>query len=150
VPLELSELGWESSREVSADERETSADEALLLWLRAARFRRAAERAVRRHGLTFSQWRVLHGLRRVVGSGDAVSQQTIGRYIEMDENTLSAVTRRLIARDLISWGPDAWGWSYRLFVTDRGIALLNVVREDVVRAARLAELASARGAVKGL
>jgi DNA-binding MarR family transcriptional regulator len=108
-------------------------DEALERWLEGARFRRAADRAIRRHGLTFAQWRVLRAVLQLQELRKAaVSQHAVEERIEMDANTVSAVTKRLTDKGLVSWSVDDRNWAYRLLVTSEGAALLARVAEVVM------------------
>ena len=50
----------------------------------------------------------------------------------MDENTISAVMRRLVEKDWVSWGMDCFGFAYRLFATESGTALLDETRGPIV------------------
>jgi DNA-binding MarR family transcriptional regulator len=124
---------------LSEEERRT--DEALHVWLEAARFRRAANRALRAYGVSFSQWRLLHAVERLVRETlDAVSELDLARYTEMDVNTVSAVMHRLSGKGLLSWGPDAWGFSLRILATEEGKALLALTRGEVLHSFRDCQL----------
>jgi len=94
-------MGHEEWQPTEADRR---MDEVLAAWATAARFRRLALRALRRHRLTFSQWRVLQAADRLVREkDDAVSQLEIARRIESDEGTVSKVVARLMDRGCSTW-----------------------------------------------
>jgi DNA-binding MarR family transcriptional regulator len=128
-------------RPVVLTEQDRSTDAALLVWLEAARFRRAANRALRAYNVSFSQWRLLHATERLVRETlDAVSELDLARYTEMDVNTVSAVMHRLTRKGLLSWGPDAWGFSLRILATDQGKALLASTRGEVLRSFRDCQL----------
>jgi DNA-binding MarR family transcriptional regulator len=129
-------IGHQEWKPTEADRR---LDEVLGAWAAAALFRRLALRALRRHGLTFAQWRVLQATERLVREkDDAVSQLAIARRIESDEGTVSKVVARLMDKGLLDVGPDAWGWSYRILVTSWGEQALKASYEDIMHAAALA------------
>jgi DNA-binding MarR family transcriptional regulator len=115
---------------------EIRADTALELWTRAATFRRRVNRALKRHGLTLSGWRMLHAAARLVEeAGDMVSQLDISRRAGIDQNTVSVLTPRLADKGWLSWGPDCYDFAYRIFVTDEGKALLAATLGQVLAAA---------------
>jgi DNA-binding MarR family transcriptional regulator len=111
--------------------------EALLArWLRAVQFRRKVERALRRKGLTFAQWRVLHAAQRLVlETNDAVSQRKIQQRTQSDANTISAVVKRLTAKGLVDWDLNDRDWSYRILVTEKGATLLEAASRLVLSVA---------------
>jgi DNA-binding MarR family transcriptional regulator len=115
---------------------EIRADDALERWTQAAAFRRRVNRALKKHGLTLSGWRMLHAAARLVEeAGDMVSQLDISRRARIDQNTVSVLTFRLADKGWLSWGPDCYDFGYRIFVTEEGQALLDATRGQVLAAA---------------
>lgn len=121
--------------ELSPDEQ--AADAAMVIWAKAARFRRLAQAGLRERGLTFAQWRLLEAIDRLVREKqDAVSQLELVKRTEMDANTTSAVLARLFEKGLVSFDLDAWGVTYRLLICAKGEAMLGAAREAVLQAAQ--------------
>lgn len=114
---------------------EQAADDAMAVWLRAARFRRRVQRELRPLGLTFAQWRFLDAVDRLVRERrDAVSQLDLVGRAEMDENTTSAIMVRLRDKGFLSYDIDAWGVCYRILLSDRALKALRAARHVVVLA----------------
>lgn len=108
------------------------------VWLNAVRFRRLVSRVLRRYGLTFSQWRVLHAAERLIREVDEpVSQLAIARRVDGDEGTVSRVALKLMHEGFLDIGPDGWGWSYRVLVTIKGQQALESIRPEVDRIAAM-------------
>ena len=141
--------GWQRAGQQTArrrlDEEEVAAraeqwerlDAALAWWLDAARFRRRVDRALRRKGITFAQWRVLRTASRLTeGPTEGVSQRAIGERIQMDANTISAIVKRLTEKGLIDWDVLDRDWSYLILVTKKGYALLEKTERVVLSAVR--------------
>lgn len=105
--------------ELNGDEKKV---DALLATLHeAARFKRRAIRLLLELELTFVEWRVLRATQRaVLELDDAVSQQEVARYAVMDEGSVCVAMRRLYQRGLVDIGFDAWGWSERILLMQRG------------------------------
>lgn len=111
------------------------AEELFGLWVDATAFRRAVNRKLKRHGVTFSQWRFLLAAQLLVDEvGDMVSQQDIARRAGMDENTASVLTFRLARKGWLSVGIGGLRYAYRLFVTDDGKAVLSATRRLILDA----------------
>jgi DNA-binding MarR family transcriptional regulator len=130
------DLALKRRRTLPLTSEEHLADRAMAAWAKAARFRHVVQRDLRSHDLTFAQWRVLDAVDRLVReSGDAVSQQDLATRTAMDENTVSAVMRRLLRKSHVSFDFDAWEFSYRLLLTSSGAEAVHEGRRIVVRAA---------------
>lgn len=101
-------------------------------YLRAWRWRRVVEEALRISELTFTQWLVLDGTARSVAAArDAVSQSDVARRIELDRMTVSQVIRTLVERGLVDRGPSASGPALRLILTRKGRQVLLEATEAV-------------------
>ena len=108
---------------------EEAADAAIEAWIRAARFRRALERALRPHGLTFALWRVLHIADRMIRTlGDAVTQNDVARRADLHPSTISYLMGTLARRALVDRAPDYFGTAWRIYLTKDGKALLAATR----------------------
>ncbi len=114
---------------------EQAADDAMAVWLRAARFRRCVQRELRPLDLTFAQWRFLDAVDRLVRERrDAVSQLDLVGRAEIDENTTSALMARLRDKGFVDYNLDAWGVCYRILLSDRARKALRAARRIVVLA----------------
>jgi hypothetical protein len=133
VPREPERLSTEEMEHDAAMER----------WMLAARFRREANRLLKPCGISFGAWRVLDGVDRLVRRhGDCVSQLEVAAYCDIDANTASSHVWKLARNGELSLGLDAWGQCYRIFVAEKGTALLAEARSAVIGAARETGLVS--------
>lgn len=108
---------------------EEAADSAIDSWIRAVRFRRDLERALRPHGLTFALWRVLHIADRMIRTlGDAVTQNDVARRADLHPSTVSYLMGTLAERALVDRAPDYFGTAWRVYLTSDGKALLAATR----------------------
>ncbi len=118
-------------------EDEVAAHAALRFWMDAARLRRRANRVLRPFGVSFAAWRVLFAVDWLVReNGDAINEVAVMQACELDANTISAHVRRLSKRGLLSLGLDGWAWAYRIYVTEKGKALLAGASSAFIEAAR--------------
>jgi len=100
---------------------ESSTAEALRAFMLAMRFRRRANRALARLGISFAQWRVLEATWRLIRrSGDAVSHLDVSSELELDEASVSRLMHILSARGWVDHGPDLRFYAWRVWVTDAG------------------------------
>ena len=103
-----------------------SARALIVLWLNATRARHRAERALRRHDLSFPLWWVLYVTDELIReSSDAVSQRAVSRRTELDKATVSYLMGVLARRSLVDRGPEFGGTSYRIWLTASGETLLE-------------------------
>jgi DNA-binding MarR family transcriptional regulator len=129
--------GLHQRRNIERTVEERSTDQALAQWLRLAPFRRVLNRALQRHGITFSQWRVLDAAERLVREyDDNVGQYEIAAQCELDEGTASKVLRRLGRLGLVDTEPEFWGQLNGVLMTKKGRALLGDTRGMLIRVAR--------------
>lgn len=118
-------------------EEEVVVDAGVGFWMDAARLRRRANRRLRPFGVSFAIWRVLYAVDRLVRErGDAVNEVEVMEACELDANTISAHVRRLSTLGLLSLGLDGWAWAYRIYVTEKGKALLAGASSAFVEAVR--------------
>jgi DNA-binding MarR family transcriptional regulator len=104
-------------------------------WVHAARLRRAVEVALRRSGLSFALWWTLYTTDQLIREvGDAVSQQSVARRMDLDKSSVSYLMTTLANRGLVDRGPDAFSWMYRIWLSDKGSALLAASTIAVTRA----------------
>ena len=116
---------------------EQSFDAGIALYMRAARFRRACTRKLRRFGLSFPLWWVLMVTDRLVReTNDAVSQLDVCRRTQLDKSSVSYLMGRLSELALVDRGPDEWCLAWRIFVTTKGKQLLGEVRAAMGEVAR--------------
>jgi hypothetical protein len=121
-------------RAVELTRDEMKVDGMLATLHEAARFRRRAIRLLREEELTFVEWRVLRAMHRAIREfRDAVSQQVVAGYAQMDEGSVCVAMNRLGRRGLVDISFDAWGWSERILLNDA--ALVKLERAERVLAA---------------
>lgn len=107
-------------------------DTAMECWNRARNFRRRVERIVRRRGISFARWQVLEATQRLIReTGDAVSQRQVMRRTRHSESSVSEQMRSLSLSGLVDVGPDAWGVSYRIWMTAKGERLIARLRAEL-------------------
>jgi DNA-binding MarR family transcriptional regulator len=95
-------------------------------WREAERWRRRVEGALIGSGLTFRQWLVLDAIRFLVEeTGDAINQNQIAAYVELDRRAISDVMGPLEKKWLVSRGPPMSGWAWRVFLTEEAEVLLR-------------------------
>ena len=113
-------------------------DEWIQRWLAGERWRLRVERALRPSKVTFSQWRVLDALARLIDeTNDAVSQIQVARHLQMGKTTLCGVLQRLERRGLVDQAPAFSSTANRIFLTEVGkdLARQGRSRLDAVSAA---------------
>jgi DNA-binding MarR family transcriptional regulator len=94
-------------------------------WLAAMRWQRRVEWALARFDLSFFQWLVLDSLATIHReTRDAVSQVQVSRRLELGRASISRLMARLDRRGLVDIAP-AWPTKeYRIYLTQKGKALL--------------------------
>jgi DNA-binding MarR family transcriptional regulator len=98
-------------------------------------FRRAVNRKLKQRGATFTQWRFLLAARLLANElGDKVSRQEIARRAGTDENTATVLMLRLARKGWLSVGIGGVRSAYRLFVTNKGKAVLAATLQLVLDA----------------
>ena len=99
-------------------------------WLRAMRWRRSVQAALRERGLTFTQPQVLEALQTLIRERqDAVSHTDVAVHLELDRVTVGAVMRLLERRGLVSHGDAYMSDAWRVILTRKSKALLAQQRE---------------------
>jgi DNA-binding MarR family transcriptional regulator len=120
----------ESGKRKRAEGRATGSGK--LQWREAERWRRRVEGALVGSGLTFRQWLVLDAIRFLVEkTGDAVNQNQIAAYVELDRRAISDVMGPLERKWLVSRGPPMSGWAWRVFLTEEAEVLLGDHEEAI-------------------
>jgi len=124
-------------RPVELSDEQRKVDGFLAVLGEGARFRRRAMQVLRDVRLTFAEWRVLRAtFRASTELQEPVSQQLVARRAGMDEGSTQKAMRRLEERALVDVGLDTWGWSLRIFATEKGRALLEQAERLVAQAGR--------------
>jgi len=101
-------------------------------WNRARQFQQRVERIILPRGISFARWHVLETTQRLVReTGDAVSQRDVSRRSQRAESSVSQLMRSLTLSGLVDVGPDAWGVSYRIWVTAKGERLIARLRAEL-------------------
>ena len=100
-------------------------------------WQRAVDRALKRLGLTHTQyWVLLNAALLMDESEDAVSQQRIAEAAQLDKMTTSTLTRKLEGRGLLDRAPSAEGIALRVIVTAKGRRALSEATPLVAGIAR--------------
>ncbi len=109
-------------------------DSVLASLAHAARVRRAVEAELRPHGISFALWRVLYVTSKLSQRArDAVSQHEVALATDLDKSTVSGLMGVLLQRGLVDCGPDGLTWSYRIWPTKTGTALLEATKTAPTR-----------------
>lgn len=100
---------------------------------------------LRGHGVTFTQWRMIHAAEVMVReTGDMVSQLDIRRRARLDATTASRLTFQLGQEGWLDWGLDYYGYAFRIFATKKAALMLAETRPLV---AELAGMVDGKGAL---
>ena len=122
----LREQRWRDNPAAAQGERATEVRKAG--WLAAMRWRRQVQTVCRRFGLTFTQWLILHSVQQLIDeTKDAVIQAQIAARVELDQATVSEVTRRLDEKGLVSRGVDVTEKAWRVLLTEKAEHLLREI-----------------------
>lgn len=120
--------------ELSPDERGGFESETAQ-WVRAMRWQRTVTAAVTQAGLRFKEWLVLvTTLELIRAKRDAVSQSDVCRALGLTRVQVSVAMCALAENGLVDRAPDADGWMWRVFVTEKGEALIAEASARIVHA----------------
>lgn len=112
-------------------------DAAMAVWRSARQFQRRANQVTLAQGISFARWQLLDVTERLIRQkGDAVSQLEVARGALVAKSTVSELMGPLMWDGFVDIGPDAWGVSYRIWMTKDGERLVESLR------ARLLDVAS--------
>ena len=104
-------------------------------WLAALRWRERMKTYLSSMGISFTEWLVLDATWSLVDrTGDAVSQNEVGRALELDAMSIWHAMAVLEHRGLVHRGCSMSGKSWRVFVTRRGADLLRAVKPALEQA----------------
>jgi len=104
-------------------------------WLSAVRWRQRVNACLAPFGLSFSDWLVLDATWSLMHrTGDAVSQNELGKALELDGLTVWHAMAILEHRGLVNRGCSMSGKTWRVFVTRQGADLLRAIQPGVERA----------------
>jgi hypothetical protein len=108
-------------------------DVAMAVWRSARQFQRRANHVTRAHGISFARWQLLDVTERLTRQkGDAVSQLEVACAALVAKSTVSELMGPLMWDGLVDIGPDAWGVSYRIWVTKEGERLVATLRAKLL------------------
>lgn len=111
---------------------EVEIDTGLETWKAFMRARRALDRALKEHGVSFAQWRLLYATHRLVREyEDVVGQMEIARELDVNEATTSDLLKRLSLTALVNIEPECWRTLNGVLLSPRGEALLKETSEVV-------------------
>jgi DNA-binding MarR family transcriptional regulator len=120
-------------RVLELSEHEKRWDAAMVVWRGARRFQRRAKQLARASGISFARWQVLEVTERLTRQkNEPVSELEVARAAELAKSTVSELMRALMADGLVDIGPDAWGISYRIWVTGKGARLVATLRDQLL------------------
>lgn len=101
-------------------------------WLAAVRWRQRVNACLVPLGVSFIEWLVLDATWSLVHrTGDAVSQNELGKDLELDSLTVWHAMAGLEHRGLVSRGCSMSGKTWRVFVTRQGADLLRAIQPGV-------------------
>jgi Mn-dependent DtxR family transcriptional regulator len=119
-------------------EEELRWDEAMLVWRRARLFEQRAKRVTSAFKISFARWEALEVADRLIRERhDLVSQLDVATRAGLAKATVSDSMRRMMRDGLVDIGPDRWGMSDRILVTEKGERLIVALRGKLVDVARL-------------
>jgi DNA-binding MarR family transcriptional regulator len=108
-------------------------DKAMVVWRCSRQFQRRAKQAARALGISFARFQVLDVAERLTRQkDDPVSEQEVARGAQLAKSTVSELMRALMLPGLVDIGPDAWGVSCRIWVTDKGERLVAKLRGELL------------------
>jgi hypothetical protein len=108
-------------------------DAAIVVWRSARQFQRRAKRVTRARGISFARWQLLDVTERLIRQkGDAVSLREVALGAQVGESTVSDLMGPLMWEGLVDIGPDAWGTSYRIWMTELGERLVASLRAELL------------------
>ncbi|MES1184889.1 MAG: hypothetical protein ABUL60_13830 [Myxococcales bacterium] len=114
-------------------EEEKRWDAAMVVWRSARRFQRLAKRLSQAAGISFARWQVLDVTERLTREkDDPVSELEVARAAHLAKSTVSELMAGLRLQGLVDIGPDAWGASYRIWVTREGEQLVAKLRKQLL------------------
>jgi hypothetical protein len=136
-PKRLEEREYEplpaSLRVLELSEDEKRWDAAMVIWRCARQFQRRANQVARLSGISFARLQVLDVAERLTRQkDDPVSELEVARGAQLAKSTVSELMWALMRQGLVDIGPDAWGVSYRIWVTDEGEQLVKKLRRELL------------------
>jgi len=136
-PRRLEEREYEPSPaplkmlELSEDEKRW--DAAMVVWRCARQFQRRAKQVARASGISFARFQVLDVAERLTRQrDDPVSELEVARGAQLAKSTVSELMGAMMRQGLVDIGPDAWGVSYRIWVTEKGERLVAKLRAELL------------------
>jgi hypothetical protein len=118
---------------LTLSEDEKRWDAAMVVWRRARLFQRRAKQVARAAGISFARWQVLDVAERLTRQkDDPVSELEVARGAQLAKSSVSELMGGLMLQGLVDIGPDAWGASYRIWVTLKGERLVAKLRGELV------------------
>lgn len=113
-------------------------DVAMVVWRQARLFQRRATHVARTAGISFARFQVLDVAERLTRQkDDPVSEQEVAHGAQLAKSTVSELMGAMMVQGLVDIGPDAWGISYRIWVTEKGERLVAKLRAELLDIASL-------------
>lgn len=139
-PKRLQEREYELSpvplKVLALSEEEKRWDAAMVVWRCARQFQRRAKAVARSSGISFARFQVLDVAERMFRQkGEPVSELEVARGALLAKSTVSELMAALMVQGLVDIGPDAWGVSYRIGVTEEGKRLVAKLRAELLQIA---------------
>jgi DNA-binding MarR family transcriptional regulator len=136
-PKRLEEREYEplprAHRVLSLSEDEKRWDAAMVVWRRARQFQKEAKQVAQSSGISFARFQVLDVAERLTRQkSEPVSELEVARGAQLAKSTVSELMAALMQQGLVDIGPDAWGVSYRIGVTDKGERLVAKLRRELL------------------
>ena len=123
-------------RVLELTEDEQNWDAAMVVWRGARQFQRRANRVARLSGISFARLQVLDVAERLIRqAGGPVAELEVARGAQVAKSTVSELMQALMLQGLVDIGPHAWGVSYRILVTAKGVRLVAKLRGELLEVA---------------
>jgi hypothetical protein len=136
-PKRLEDWEYEPSpaplRVLTLSEEEKRWDAAMVAWRCARQFQRRAKQVARASGISFARFQVLDVAERLFRQkGEPVSELEVARGALLAKSTISELMSAMMLQGLVDIGPDSWGVSYRIGVTEEGKRLVARLRAELL------------------
>jgi DNA-binding MarR family transcriptional regulator len=120
-------------RVLTPSDEELRWEAAIVVWRRARRFQRRAKQVTRAAGISFARWQVLEVAERLIRhKDDAVSEREVARGAQVAKSTACELMEAMMRQGLVDIQPDAWGFSYRIWLTREGERLVTSLRKELL------------------
>jgi hypothetical protein len=125
-------------RVLSLSDDEKRWDAAMFISRRAREFQKRAKQVAHLSGISFAGLLVLDVTERLtLLKDDPVSELEVVRGSGLAKSTVCKLMWTFMVQGLVDLGPDAWGMSYRIWLTDKGKQLVITLRGELAEAVQM-------------